>query len=103
MVGDGCILVVSPCRIVTLYIPPEVVSDEYTHLFSLLMEMGSCSYTFAMAKGGISPTPLLKKTVPLWPILRPLNSTWRRGLFLNSTCDVRLNDMQHGGKKKIVT
>ena len=34
MVGDVCMLVVSPCRIVTLYIPPEVVSGEYTFIFS---------------------------------------------------------------------
>ena len=30
---------------------------------------------------------------------RPLNSTGRHGLFLNSTCDIRLSDMRHGGKK----
>ena len=30
---------------------------------------------------------------------RPLNSTQRHGFFLNSTCDISLNDMRHGGKK----
>ena len=30
---------------------------------------------------------------------RPLNSTGRHELFLNSTCDIRLSDMRHGGKK----
>ena len=29
----------------------------------------------------------------------PLNSTGRHGLFLNSTCDIRLSDMRHDGKK----
>ena len=30
---------------------------------------------------------------------RPLNSTGRHGLFLNSTCHIRVSDMRHGGKK----
>ena len=30
-----------------------------------------------------------------------LNSTQWHGLFLNSTCDIRLSDMRHGGKKDI--
>ena len=34
---------------------------------------------------------------------RPLKSTQRHGLSLTSTCDIRLSDMRHGGKKKIVT
>ena len=29
-----------------------------------------------------------------------LNSTRLHGLFLYLTCDIRLSDMQHGGKKK---
>ena len=30
---------------------------------------------------------------------RPLNSTRRLELFLNSTCDISLSDMRYGGKK----
>ena len=30
---------------------------------------------------------------------KPLNSTQRHELFLYSTCDIRLSDMQHGSKK----
>ena len=29
---------------------------------------------------------------------RPLNSTGRHGISLNSTCDIRLSDMRHGGR-----
>ena len=34
-----------------------------------------------------------------WYGPRPLSSTRRHGLFLNLTCNIRLSDMPHGGKK----
>ena len=40
----------------------------------------------------------LSRSIDLPMALDPLNSTRRHGLLLNSTCDIRLRDIRHGGK-----